>query len=403
MAVLKEKAMNVGNGPRETAAAPRIDQSAEADAPQRGGGDAGYGKAFLLSARAGAAFGLIASIIYLQVGEAPWHPAFFSAGLALLSGFLAGLAGLGGTYLDQVLLLWGIKKPLLRMGVSFAALALVIYTITYTGATVLGVMLPGPGQRYSVWMMLAGLVFGAVFALINYRAERQRQRLHMLELENRHLADLALREELLREAARNLAVAEERNRMARELHDSISQGMHGIVYALRSLRGALDGNPRGLAVLGHLEQTAGATLQELRRLIMELNPSPLDEHSLAEALRLHCDIFARRQQITLDFCLGYTGGLQPEQEVALYRIAQEALANIQQHAFADRLHVALKSENESVILTIRDNGRGFNPTEITGGHGLKNMAARARQSGGRIEILSRPGSGTAVSVTVPLQ
>ena len=257
-------------------------------------------------------------------------------------------------------------------------------------------------------MMLAGLAFGAVFALIVYRTERTRERLILLELENRHLAELAAREDLLREAARNLAVAEERNRMARELHDSISQGMHGIVFALRSLRTSLAGNSRGLETLDALEETAAATLRELRRLIVELEPSPLNEHGLVEALRLHGDLFARRQQIELQLNLGYNGGLQPEQEAALYRIAQEALANIAQHARAGRVELALTTGsaagagNKAVTLTIRDNGCGFDQAAITPGFG-KNMAARARQGGGTLTISSHPGAGTAITVTLPIQ
>ena len=159
------------------------------------------------------------------------------------------------------------------MMLSFLLIAL-LFALVFSALSFSGVLPLESGQRYDVWMMLAGLAFGAVFALIVYRTERTRERLILLELENRHLAELAAREDLLREAARNLAVAEERNRMARELHDSISQGMHGIVFALRSLRTSLAGNSRGLETLDALEETAAATLRELRRLIVELEPSP---------------------------------------------------------------------------------------------------------------------------------
>lgn len=360
-----------------------------------------YWKAFLLSAGAGAAFGLVAAVVYLQLDTPPWHPALFVPGLALLAGLFSGLAGLGGAHLDQLALRWGIQKPVHRIGISFAIIAVIIFSIAFAGMRFSGVVPQGLGQQYALWMMLAGLAFGAAFALFTYRAERTRQKMLLLEMENRHLAELASREELLREAARNLAVTAERTRMARELHDSISQGMHGIVYALRSLRASLAGQAKALETVRHLEETAAETLKELRRLITELSPSPLEDHGLAEALRLHCDLFARRQQIAVEFTGSYSGGLLPEQEAALYRIAQETLANVQQHTSATAVTVSLHGEGDAITLTVRDNGRGFDPASAARGHGLANMEARARQNGGRLDIRSSPGAGSAVMAAFP--
>ena len=277
-------------------------------------------------------------------------------------------------------------------------MAFLTLAITFAGTSLLGdLSFISDMNQFTLLGAAAGITFGAIFALFNYRAETIRQRIQLLELENRHLADLASREELLREAARKLAVAEERNRMARELHDSISQGVHGIVYSLRSLRAVLADNPRGREILGHLEETAADTLKELRRLVMELTPSPLEDQDLEDALRLHCDLFARRQQLELELDLDYRGRLQPDQEVALYRITQEALTNVQKHAAADRVRVSLRDGAET-ILTIEDDGKGFVVETVAGGHGLHNMANRARQSGGVFEIRSRPGQGTTVIV-----
>lgn len=212
------------------------------------------------------------------------------------------------------------------------------------------------------------------------------------------LAELALREELLQKAARNLAVAEERNRMARELHDSITQNIHGILYSLRPLREVLAGNQQGMKILNHLEETAAGALQELRRLVMELSPSPLEDRSLEEALSLQCDLFTRRTQVELSLELDYNGTLQPDQEMAVYRITQEALANIQKHAEAGRVVVSLQSDADTVCLSITDNGKGFDPKTAGKGHGLANMAQRARQSGGKLEIKSAPRQGTTITL-----
>lgn len=355
-------------------------------------------KTFLLSAGAGAAFGLIAGILILQKGPLPIPAALFLPLIALGTALFAGGAGLVGALLESRLASWGVEKGLVRLAISFTLVAFLTLALTLAGTTLLGhVPLFSDLNQFTLLGAAAGITFGAIFALFNYRAETIRQRMQLLELENRHLADLASREALLREAARNLAVAEERNRMARELHDSISQGVHGIVYSLRSLRTVLPDNPRGLEILGHLEETAADTLKELRRLVMELTPSPLENQGLEDALRLHCDLFGRRQQLELEVDLNYQGQLQPDQEVALYRITQEALTNVQKHAGADRVKVSLKGGAET-ILTIQDNGKGFVAEAATGGHGLHNMAHRARQSGGVFQIHSRPGQGTTVTV-----
>jgi signal transduction histidine kinase len=153
-----------------------------------------------------------------------------------------------------------------------------------------------------------------------------------------------------------------------------------------------------MEILGHLNETAEGTLKELRRLVMELSPSPLEDHGLVDALDLHCDLFSRRQKVQMDLNLNYGGELQPDQEVAIYRITQEALANIQKHASASHIHVSLISEKDATVLTIRDNGTGFDAGSAKKGQGLKNIADRTRQSGGKLQIQSGPGQGTTISV-----
>jgi signal transduction histidine kinase len=355
-------------------------------------------KSFLVSAGAGAVFGLVAGIVFQQTGYSPWPPVILIPAITLIVALIAGSAGLIGSLMESRLSRWGLKNPLLRLTISFGSVALGTLAITFTAITLLGGAARFKGlNQYTLVGTAAGITFGAIFALLNFRWEAIRQRLMVLELENRHLADLAAREELLREAARNLAVAEERNRMARDIHDSVAQGVHGIIYSLHSLRPLLADSSRGKEILGHLEETAAGTLGELRSLVMELSPSPLEDHGLAEALRLHCDIFARRQKLALSVNLDYNGKLQPEQEIAIYRITQEALANVQKHAQATHVWVSLQS-GDKTILSVRDNGKGFDTEAAALGHGLRNIASRARQSGGSLEIHSSPGLGTTLTV-----
>lgn len=355
-------------------------------------------KSFLVSAGAGAVFGLIAGALFHQLGYSPWPPLLFIPVAITTVALFSGCAGLIGSLLESFLLRRGVRKPLFRLAISFGIVALLTLSIALTAIFFLGgADLFTEVNHYTLLGTAAGITFGAVFALFNYRSETIRQKMQLLEMENRHLADLAAREELLREAARNLSVAEERNRMARELHDSISQGVHGIVYSLHSLRPLLADNQRGREILGHLEETAGDTLRELRRLVMELTPSPLEDHGLEEALKLHCDLVSRRQKIELVLDLQYDGRLQPDQEVTIYRITQEALANIQKHAGASRIEVSLHSGKDTVLI-IRDNGCGFDPDIVKHGHGLVNMTSRARQSGGFLVVDSRPGQGSIITV-----
>jgi signal transduction histidine kinase len=361
-----------------------------------------YGKPFLLSAGAGSIFGLVAGMLAYRAETYPWPAPIFIAGATLLSGLFSGLAGLGGAYLDERLRRSGLEKAPIRLFISFGAVALLTVALAYLGITLFGAApLSSEVRQTAATGIAAGLAFGAVFALGNYLLWRNRQKMMLLEMENRHLAELASREDLLREAAYNLAVSEERNRMARELHDTISQGVHGIVYSLRSLRAVLEGSERGMEILGHLEQTAGETLQELRRLVAELSPSPLENLGLCEALRRHCGLLVRRQDLALELRLDYSGGLLPGQEAAIYRIVQEALANAWRHSGAGQVGVELIGDHDGVALTVRDNGRGFDPAKTPRGHGLANMETRALQNGGRFSIRSAPGEGTEIRVFFP--
>lgn len=357
-----------------------------------------YVKIFLTTAAAGASFGLVLAIVICQFIEPPVAWFLYLPATVLAGGIISGLAAILATVLDKIMHERGITRESVRTIISFMIVSLLTFTLFYQILIRLHILPDYPDiKRYSLMAVIAGLTFGAAYAAYHYHQDKVRHRLMILELENRHLAELASREELLKEAARNLLVAEERNRMARELHDSISQGIHGITYSLRTLKAELKDNARGLEIHGHLEETAADTLKELRRLIAELNPSPLDDRNLDEAIRLCCDLFARRQQIALTLNLDYTGTLLPDQEVAFYRIMQEALTNIQKHADARAVEVTLKSAPAETFLTICDNGRGFDPGKQTGGNGLANMTARARQSGGRLAIISQPGQGTTIT------
>lgn len=356
-------------------------------------------KGIVMNFVAGVGFGILAAFFFIQLGAAPISPVAFVVILPLCIGLISSLAGVGGHFIANLLERVGVTSNAKRQAISFLIIAAITILIVGTTVSFLGIEDFFPSlHRYAAWAGAAGLIFGAIIAITSYRADLIRQKMELLERQNQHLAELASREALLREAARNLTVAEERNRMARELHDSISQGVHGIVYSLRSLRGILQNDPRGMEILSHLEETADGTLKELRRLVMELTPSALEDHGLEEAVRLLCDLFSRRQRVKVELTLDYNGELSPDQEVAIYRITQEALTNIQKHAGASTVYVALTRDESGTTLNIKDNGKSFNPQTIKKGHGLANMTERARQSGGSIQIQAQPETGTTITL-----
>ncbi|EEG76803.1 sensor histidine kinase [Dethiobacter alkaliphilus] len=361
-------------------------------------------KGFRTSAIAGASFGLVAGAAISWLGTVDYPTMVLVPGMTLLLGIIAGTVGLVGAYLEQYLLVRGIKEDAHRNVLTFVVVATMVTGISFVASIIIGEgHIVEEMRRLALPGLILGIIFGGTVSYVNYRFEKDRQQVQTLEMENRYLAELAEKNQLLEEAGRNLAVAEAQNRMARELHDSISQGIHGIVFSLHSLRRMVGKEGQEAEIINHLEETTQATMKELRRLIMELTPSPLEEQGLVEALELHADLFARRQQLAVDVSLEYNGGLTPEQEVAVYRIVQEALANVQKHAGAHRVDVSLAQDGDVVILRVRDNGHGFNVDMAGQGQGLKNMSARARHGGGRLSIDSRPGEGTLVEAVFPLE
>jgi len=200
------------------------------------------------------------------------------------------------------------------------------------------------------------------------------------------------------------AVVQERQRLARELHDSITQ----LLYSQVLFSGA------GLKVLGsadsstletHLErinQTALQALKEMRLLVYQLRPSDYLDEGLAGALRRRLDSVEKRTGMNAQLVIEGSLSLDEAVEMAIYRIAEEALNNILKHSEASHVTVLLQAANNHVILEITDDGVGFEPrsAKTSGGMGLGNMVERAAALGGQVEITSEPGKGTCIRVEI---
>ncbi|HEX6492067.1 MAG TPA: histidine kinase [Candidatus Dormibacteraeota bacterium] len=221
------------------------------------------------------------------------------------------------------------------------------------------------------------------------------------------LVGLALRTARLSAEGRELAVLEERTRLAREIHDTLAQQLTGIVLQLEAAEVFLDrdqARARGV-VVGARDQARSA-LAEARRSVWDLRPAPLEQTGLAAAVSHEARQWQARTGISArvrTHALPSPLSLDPQTEVALYRIVQEALANAARHSHAGRVDIRIELRNEVLRLSIRDDGDGFEPQALPPGcFGLVGMAERARLAGATLEIESTPGAGTRVTVRLPL-
>jgi PAS domain S-box-containing protein len=204
-------------------------------------------------------------------------------------------------------------------------------------------------------------------------------------------------------ASREKVALEERQRLARDLHDSVSQAVYGIALGARSAMELLSKDPAGVREpLEYVLRLSEAALAEMRALIFELRPDALEREGLTGALKHHTAVLRARHGITVEESLAGEPTTSWPSKQALYRIAQEALHNAGRHARATRVRIALSQHDNQVQLEIRDNGVGFDSEAAFPGHfGLNTMRERASELGGRLDIESRLGAGTTVRAVIP--
>jgi signal transduction histidine kinase len=257
----------------------------------------------------------------------------------------------------------------------------------------------------------AGVAIATVYGYHALQAESEQRRRLIVELDR-------TRAELAAEQHRT-GVLDERERLAREIHDTLAQGLSSIQLLLRAAGRALDpahqvGGPtqvdttRAASLVEQARQTAQENLAEARRFVRELAPRDLEGSTLAAALQRLCDTTSSRTGIHVSFHEeGEASSLSTPIEVALLRIAQTALANTVQHSRATRADVTLTVMDRVVTLDVVDDGTGFDARSalagsaggaVEAGFGLRSMQSRAAELGGVLTVESEPGKGTAVSV-----
>jgi signal transduction histidine kinase len=211
----------------------------------------------------------------------------------------------------------------------------------------------------------------------------------------------------LAEAHHSAGVMAERERMAREIHDTLAQGMTSIVMLAQTAsvelqRGGTDGAAARLAAI---EDTARENLAEARALVAAFTPVALSEATLTEVLRRQGERFAAETgvdvQVSLDLPDEEVAALPQAQQVVLLRSAQEALANVRKHARATQVRITLGLSDGGVWIEISDDGSGFTPAAVSAGFGLNAMRGRVEESGGSVQVESSPGHGTRIQVLIP--
>ncbi|MEJ2009756.1 MAG: GAF domain-containing protein [Acidobacteriota bacterium] len=254
------------------------------------------------------------------------------------------------------------------------------------------------------------LLFGKkVIGTLTVRDARRdrfsRQEIILAQALARHVS-LALQLIRLAEEGQHAALLQERNRVAREMHDTLGQSFTGILIQLEAAEDILMENPQVAG--GHLKKArdlARESLAEARRSVWALRPRVLEDRDLASALRNLAQQMTVGKQIRVDFSMrGTVRPLSPETEVHLLRIGQEALTNALRHAQASRIRIELAFSRRGVQLSVQDNGQGFNvpSSSMDGGFGQVSLRERAEQIGARITVNSEPGSGTRVVAVVPV-
>ncbi|APU16871.1 MULTISPECIES: sensor histidine kinase [Actinoalloteichus] len=336
----------------------------------------------------------------------------YYAGLTVLAGSLTAIAPWYGIfafvgYVHAFLFLHGRWRYL---GVTVTAM---IAAVSYVGG-----IAEIDGNGWWEWAALFGITLVLAssffhFAELGYRRNDQQQRaLAELHEANVKLAaaleeNAGLQAQLLVQA-REAGVLDERQRMAREIHDTLAQSLAGILTQLQAAEQTTDEPSTLNRHMTNAMNLARESLTEARRTVHAVGPELLADARLADAIS---DVTRRWSEANdIDAMLTTTGDPRPmhaDVEVTLLRAAQEALANVAKHANAGRVGLTLSYMEDLVTLDVRDDGRGFDPDarpaggSASGGFGLAGMRQRVQRLAGRLDIESEPGGGTAISASVP--
>ncbi|MEV0386266.1 sensor histidine kinase [Nonomuraea sp. NPDC050643] len=370
----------------------------------------------------------VSTVLYLLAGEqGPWYDRLVTLGLALLAAAWIALMQRGSMKALYVTGLVVLIAVLSSRGVWFASFfGFVGYLhswsylpgkwrfagVTATAAGTVAAYMGGPPEPTLTGILTYVLLTGAIVAAVGLfsfvgevTAERSAERKRTVaQLEEAMRENAGLHAQLLVQA-REAGVMDERQRMAGEIHDTLAQGLTGIITQLQAATHAKDDEDARERHLGNAMHLARESLAEARRSIHAVGPGALESAPLPDALAAVAaewsELNGVRAEVTTT---GTVRPMHPEVEETLLRTAQEALANVAKHAGAGRVGLTLSYMEDVVALDVRDDGAGFDPERVRdgGGFGLPAMRRRVTRLAGALEIESEPGAGTAVSASVPV-
>ncbi|GGK80688.1 histidine kinase [Sphaerisporangium melleum] len=357
----------------------------------------------------------VSMVLSLLTGSNPW----VTCGVAALAAAWMRSAPRGPVYVAGLVVLIGV---LCTQGVWFASFfAFVGYLhsweylkgkwrfvgLTATAAISVATYrggLPEPTTSATLTYLFFTAAIVAAVGLFSFAgeitAERSAQRKRMVaRLEEAMRENAGLHAQLLVQA-REAGVLDERQRMAAEIHDTLAQGLTGIITQLQAAKQAEDWHRR----VDNAIRLARESLAEARRSVHAVGPGQLEAAPLSQALNDVVTHWGELNGVRADFTVtGTVRPMHPEVEETLLRTAQEALANAAKHAGASRIGLTLSYMEDVVTLDVRDDGAGFDPERVRdgGGFGLTAMRKRVSRLAGTLEIESEPGAGTAISASVP--
>jgi signal transduction histidine kinase len=299
---------------------------------------------------------------------------------------------------------------------NWAAVGFAIYSLTQILVPRMDTTLAGllSADHFASWTgipiqalrtIVALLITYNIFRAVNFLEKERQAQLEHAQLE--HLKALeqqeAIRRELLQHTVRTQE--EERAHVARELHDEMAQILTAISLDLGTLQNNLSVNSQYASILKRLQDLSRQLSQSMYRIVAALRPAHLDDLGLETALRYMLEQEFRPRGLSANIeIVGTSRRMEPVVETVLFRVAQEALTNVQRYANATETHICLCYERERVQLRVSDNGQGFDPTQsFTAPHGwgLAGMKERAESMGGSFLVESAPGAGTIIEVSIP--
>ena len=272
----------------------------------------------------------------------------------------------------------------------------VLLTVVALGGIVAAGGFTAEAFREAAPPMIVSLVFSLLLGFwISAIVDQSAERADLIAQLERARTELAA-------AERARGVADERERLAREIHDTLAQGFTSIVMLAQAAAPLLARDPEKAArQLALIEDVARENLSEARAVVAASAPAGLDGATLPDALRRLTDRFRQETGIEVEADLAPVARLDRDREVVVLRAVQEALSNVRRHAGARRVDVRLVEDCDGAVVEVGDDGAGFAPERRDAGYGLAGMRARVREVGGELDVASTPGGGTRLTVRLP--